>query len=43
MELLGLIEQIHTEELKPEVVVRLAQLQGDMLAPSAALTKRNRS
>ena len=32
MELLGLIEQIHTEELKPEVVVRLAQLQGDMLA-----------
>ena len=32
MELLGLIEQIHTEDLKPEVVVRLAQLQGDMLA-----------
>ena len=32
MELLGLIEQIQTGELNPEVVVRLAQLQGDMLA-----------
>jgi tetratricopeptide (TPR) repeat protein len=32
MELLGLIEQIRTGELNPEVVVRLAQLQGDMLA-----------
>ena len=32
MELLGLIEQIETGELNPGVVVRLAQLQGDMLA-----------
>jgi len=32
MELLGLIEQIETDDLASEVVVRLAQLQGDILA-----------
>ncbi|RJU93396.1 MAG: hypothetical protein DWC03_04990 [Candidatus Poseidoniales archaeon] len=32
MELLGLIEQIETEDLSTEVVVRMAQLQGDILA-----------
>jgi len=32
MELLGLIEQIQTDDLSPDVVVRMAQLQGDILA-----------
>ena len=32
MELLGLIEQIQTDDLASEVVVRMAQLQGDILA-----------
>ncbi len=32
MELLGLIEQIQTDDLPSEVVVRMAQLQGDILA-----------
>lgn len=32
MELLGLIEQIETKDLSTEVVVRMAQLQGDILA-----------
>ena len=32
MELLGLIEQIETDDLSPDVVVRMAQLQGDILA-----------
>ena len=32
MELLGLIEQIETTDLKAEVVIRMAQLQGDILA-----------
>ena len=32
MELLGLIEQIETKDLLTEVVVRMAQLQGDILA-----------
>ena len=32
MELLGLIEQIQTDDLAPEVVVRMAQLQGEILA-----------
>ena len=32
MELLGLIEQIETKDLSSEVVVRMAQLQGDILA-----------
>jgi tetratricopeptide (TPR) repeat protein len=32
MELLGLIEQIETTDLSTEVVVRMAQLQGDILA-----------
>lgn len=32
MELLGLIEQIETNDLGSEVVVRMAQLQGDILA-----------
>lgn len=32
MELLGLIEQIETDELASDVVVRMAQLQGDILA-----------
>ena len=32
MELLGLIEQIQTDDLASEVVVRMAQLQGEILA-----------
>ncbi|MEL0312002.1 MAG: tetratricopeptide repeat protein, partial [Candidatus Poseidoniales archaeon] len=32
MELLGLIEQIETAELTSDVVVRMAQIQGDILA-----------
>jgi tetratricopeptide (TPR) repeat protein len=32
MELLGLVEQIETKDLEADVVIRMAQLQGDILA-----------